>query len=94
MKSNIHFTRVVLALLLLILSCIGVVSAAPGINVDLSGISEAVIGDKVTIPVFMYEANNITSFEISIPNNVSGVSIILNSTKPLNELSDGSTYVN
>jgi len=94
MKSNIHFTRVVLALLLLILSCIGVVSAAPGINVDLSGISEAVIGEKVTIPVFMYEANNITSFEISIPNNVSGVSIILNSTKPLNELSDGSTYVN
>ena len=52
------------------------------------------VGQTTTIPIVMYGAENITSFEIEVPNTVSGVTMTLNRSKPLDSLCSGSTYEN
>ncbi|MCK9335682.1 MAG: InlB B-repeat-containing protein, partial [Candidatus Cloacimonetes bacterium] len=52
------------------------------------------VGQTTTIPIVMYGAENITSFEIEVPNTVSGVTMTLNRSKPLDSICSGSTYEN
>lgn len=92
LTSKSHIFLFILVLFLII-SGIGSASASKEIVVTLP--SNTISLDEVmTIPVIMYDAQEITSFEIEVLNDVPGVIITLNTSHPLNEVISTSTYVN
>lgn len=84
---------ILFGVLFLIISGIGSVSASKEIVVSPSSAIISV-GEVITIPIIMYDAKELTSFEIEVLNDVPGVTITLNSSLPLNEVTSASTYVN
>lgn len=93
MKLNKYLMILVILVCITLIGC-GTVSATTEIVVDTSVISGITIDEQVTIPVIMYDAKNITSFEIIIPNNITGVSILVNQSRPMDDMSEGSSYTN
>ena len=94
MNLNKYLTVLVILFFITLIGC-GTVSATTEIVVDTSSvISGMTIDEQVTIPVIMYDATNITSFEIIIPNNINGISILVNQSRPMDDVSEGSSYEN
>lgn len=92
MTSKSHIF-IIFGVLLLVVSGVGAVSASKEIVVSPASTIISV-GEIMTIPIIMYDAKELTSFEIEVLNDVPGVIFTLNSSLPLNEVTAASTYVN
>ncbi len=78
---NISKLTLFLVLAILCMGSIGIVSAGD-VTVDTTG-SQALVGKTITVPVIMHDADRIQSFSMTVPTTVSGGTIVLNTTTPL-----------